>query len=375
VPVTATPSSEYLTFSTWLAGVVSRWRIIAWAGVFTTLIALASTLIIPPVYRGRASFVANASSPNKVASASASSPIGGILSQFGGSLGADPSESPNFYVQLIASRELLTRLLESKFPDPRTAQPNDSARLVDLLKIRSKDPKRRMEIAVKMLTKQIQPGLDPKTNLVWFSTDAAWPELSAQVANRLIALVSAFNRETRVSRAKSKRMFLEHRLDSAQAELRASEERLRFFYEQNRGMIVAPALRFEEARLKREQEVNADLYLSLQGQLESARIDEINDAALITVIDTAVVPRRPEWPHYGAVTSTGLALGLLAGFLTAGSLTVFAFWRERHPDEWATFARTWESELFRLPSRLRGKQRKTGISTVPRDHIPSEPAA
>jgi uncharacterized protein involved in exopolysaccharide biosynthesis len=232
-----------------------------------------------------------------------------------------------------------------------------------------------MELAVKMMIKRIQGGLDPKTNLVWFSTDAQWPELSSQISNRLIALVSAFNRETRVTRAKSKRLFLERRIDSAQAALNVAEDRLRFFYEQNRGFLIAPSLKFEEARLKREAEAKSTMFLTLQGQLESARIDEINDAALITVIDTAVVPRKPEWPHYGSVTVTGMAIGLIAGFLVAGSLAVFAFWREQHPDDWATFARTWESELFRLPARLRGKPPRGGIAPVPRDHIPSEPAA
>ncbi|HEX6573363.1 MAG TPA: GNVR domain-containing protein [Gemmatimonadaceae bacterium] len=374
--VAPTPTDEYLTFSTWFAGVVARWRMIAWIGLFAMLIALASTFIIPPVYRSHASFVANASSPNKLQGAASGSPIGGIISQMGGSLGGDPSESPNFYLQLLLSRELLTRLLESEFPDPRTSARGDSARLIDILKIRAKDPGRRMELGVKMMIKKIEGGLDPKTNLVWFSADAPYSELSSQISNRLITLVGAFNRETRVTRAKSKRLFLERRLDSARAALNQSEERLRFFYEQNRGLLVAPALKFEEARLKREQEVNSDMFLGLQGQLETARIDEVNDAALITVIDTAVAPRRPEWPHYGAVTVTGLALGLTAGFLLAGSLAVFAFWRERHPEEWAALARTWESELFRLPRRLRGKPpRGPGISSVQRDHISSEPAA
>lgn len=371
--VAQTPPDQYLTFSTWFAGVIARWRMIAWTGLIAMVLAIAATFVVPPVYRSRASFVANMSSPNKLQGATAGSPLGGLLSQMGGSLSGDPSESPNFYLQLLVSRELLTRLLESKFPDPRTSAPNDSARLIDILKIRAKDPKRKMELAVKKMIKDIQGGMDPKTNLVWFSFDAPYPELSSQIANRLIALVSAFNRETRVTRAKSKREFIERRLDSARASLNQSEERLRFFYEQNRGLIVAPSLKFDEARLKREQDLNSDIFLTLQGQLETARIDEINDAALITVIDTAVVPRKPEWPHYGAVTVTGLALGLTAGFLLAGCLAVFAFWRERHPDEWAAFARTWETELFKLPRRLRGKPR--GPVSVQRDHIPSEPAA
>lgn len=315
------------------------------AGLATAIIA---TLVVPSVYRSNASFVANSSGQSKVQSASASSPISGLLSQFGGSLGGDPSESPNFYLELIYSRELLTRLLESKFPDPRTENPRDSARLVDLLRLRSKDPARRLELGVKALTKSVKGGLDPKTNLVWFSTDAEYPALSSQLANRMIALVSSFNRETRVSRAKSKRVFLERRLDSAKTELRNAEESLRFFYEQNRGMLIAPALKFEEQRLKRDVEVQSDLFLNLQGQLEVARIDEINDAALITVIDTAVTPRKAQWPRYGAATMTGLALGLLLGILVAGSAAVLEDWRSRNREDWEEFRDSWDREASRF---------------------------
>ena len=342
-------ASDYLTFSRWLAGVVSRWRLIILTGVAITVVALLSTLIIPPVYRSNASFVANSSNPGKVPSASAGSPISGLLSQFGGSLGGDPSESPNFYLELLASRELLTRLLVSKFPDPRTDIATDSARLIDILKLRSDEPRRRMELGVKMMIKAVQGGMDPKTNLVWFSVDAQYPELSSDISNKLIALVSTFNRETRVSRAKSKREFLERRMDSAKVELGAAEARLRYFYEQNRGILSAPALKFEEQRLRRETDADSELYLSLQSQLEIARIDEINDAALITVIDTAVVPRKAQWPRYGAITITALALGLLAGFLLAGSLAVMEFWREQNPEEWKRL-RTAMSDLKRRKS-------------------------
>ncbi|MEO8576770.1 MAG: GNVR domain-containing protein [Gemmatimonadales bacterium] len=363
------PASDYLTFSRWLAGVVSRWRMVAYIAAAVTIIALLATLVIPPVYRSNASFVANASSNSKLPSGGSGSPIGGLISQFGGSLGGDPSESPNFYLELLVSRELLTRLLVSKFPDPRTEAVADSARLIDILKLRSKDPQRRMELAVKKMTTDVHGGMDPKTNLVWFSTDAQYPLLTTQISNRLIALVSSFNRETRVGRAKSKRVFLERRLDSAKVELQLAEGRLRFFYEQNRGLLSAPSLKFEEGRLQREVNVDSDLFLNLQGQLEVARIDEINDAALITVIDTAVVPRKAQWPRYGAITMTGFSLGLLAGLLIAGSLAVLQFWRERNPEEWESLNDSVSRELARF-----GVRKSRNGSADPRVERPPAPA-
>ena len=334
-------ASDHLTFTRWLAGVLLRWRLVAAVTVLSILTALAASFIIPPVYRGRASFVANSSSASKLpGGASSSSGVGGLISQLGGSLGGDPSESPNFYIQLFQSRELLTRIALARFPNPRTEAPNDSARLIDIMRIKKDDPRLKMEIAIKQLTKAVKSGFDLKTNLVTLTVDMQWPELASQVANRLVQEVTNFNRETRVSRAKAKREFLESRHDSAQMQLRVVEERQRFFYEQNRGLLTSPSLRADEARIKRDVELASDLFLNLQRQLEIARLDEINDAALITVIDTAIPPRKAQWPRYGALLMTSALLGLLLGVLIAGSLAVLADWRARNPESWSDFEHT-----------------------------------
>ena len=328
-------SSDYLTFTRWLAGVLLRWKLIALITLASMVLAVAASFIVAPVYRAKASFVANSSSGAKLPGGVGGSGLGEIMTELGGGLGGDPSESPNFYIQLFQSRELLTRLALSKFPNPRTSEPRDSATLIDIMRIKKDDPRLRMEIALKKLSKAIQAGFDVKTNLVSLSVDMQWPELAAQVANVLVGEVSSFNRETRVSRAKSKRQFLESRHDSAQLSLRVLEDRQRFFYEQNRGLITSPGLRAEEARIRRDVELASDLYLNLQRQLELARLDEINDAALITVIDSAIAPRKAQWPRYGSLLVSSVLIGLLAGLMIAGSLVVLEDWRRRNPESWS----------------------------------------
>jgi len=371
------PESDHLTITRWIAGILHRWRIIPAVTIGAILIGFAATLIIPPVYRANASFVANSSSNSKLqGGGSSNGALGGLISQLGGSYGGDPSESPNFYVELLTSRELLTRLLQSRFPNPRTENPRDSASLLTILRIRKADPQAQMELAVKNMTKSIGAGLDAKTNLVWFSVDAQYPELTAQIANRLIDLVSTFNRETRVSRAKSKRAFLQMRHDSARTALRDAEERQRFFYEQNRGLILAPSLKFEEQRIRRDVDLASDLYINLDRQLEVARIDEINDAALITVIDSAVPPRKARWPRYGVMLFTATLLGMLAGLLLAGSATVMADWRQRNPAAYEDF----HSAVTRLRRELRAavglgrKDRSPKPSVYATSHSAAGPA-
>ena len=323
-----------LTFSVWLAGIITRWRLVLKVMAGTLVVAALAAIFLPPVYEAHASFVTSGSSSSKMASALGSSGSGlqGLASQLGVSAGADPSESPNFYVKLIESEELRRRLLKSRFHDPRSSSPRDSATLQDIFQIRNSDPVRRTEIALKKLSKAMTTEFDIKTNMVGLAVKARWSELAAAIANRTIELVDAFNHEQRVSRARSKRIFVQSRLDSANAQLRQAEEQQRFFYDQNRQWRTSPQLVFEEARLRRNVDVATDLFLTLQRQFEAARLDEFNDAAVITVVDPAHAPHKAQWPRYWILLASALAVGGILGMLVAGSATILADWRQRNPE-------------------------------------------
>lgn len=342
--------SSHLTFSQWVAETILRWRIIVRVLALTMAIAVLAVILLPPVYSSRASFVANTSASNKLpAGMPSGGPLGGLATQLGVPTGSDPSESAGFYMQLIQSRELLTRLLLSRFPDPRSSTPRDSATLLDIFRIRNKDPQRRLEIAIKRLSASISGNYDIKTNLVWIEVEAQWPELSAAMANRTIDLVTAFNREQRVSRAKSKRVFLEGRVNLAKDALRAAEARHRTFLDQNRLWRSSPSLIFEEKQLQRDDDQTADLYTLLQRQLETALLDEVNDAALITVVDSAVTPRKAQWPRYGILLVSTVFAGLLLGLLVAGCAAILADWRSRNPDS----AHAFGNSLGRVKHEIR----------------------
>ena len=258
--------------------------------------------------------------------------LSGLASQLGVSTGADPSESPNFYVKLIESEELRRRLLNSRFQNPRSDSPRDSATLLEILRIRNGDPVRRMEIGLKKMRKAVSTGYDLKTNVVELVVTARWSELAAAMANRTIELVDAFNHEQRVSRARSKRVFVQSRLDSAKAELHQAEDKQKLFYDQNRQWRTSPELTFEEGRLHRNVDVTSDLFLTLQRQFEAARLEEFNDAAVITVVDPAYPPHKAQWPRYWVLLASALAVGAIVGILVAGSATILADWRRRNPE-------------------------------------------
>ena len=328
--------SAPLSFPGLVAGTLSRWRTVL--GVVGGVVALAVllTLVLPPTYRATATFV-TAESPSELAGGLSDLALepgfSGLASQLGFSGSRDRSQSPAFYVQLLHSRELLTRLASSRFPDPRTSAVADSAVLVELLGLRSGDSVRDLERAVRKLTRNLKPDADPRTNLVIVQVDARWPVLSASIANEAVALVSEFNREQRVSRARAKREFLATRVSSALTELRAAEDSQELFYARNRVWENSPTLAVEERRVRRQVETANSLYLSIRQQYETARIDEVNTTPVITVVDQAVSPRRREWPRPLPIVLSAAFIGILLGLLTGAAREVAIHWARRNPDD------------------------------------------
>ncbi|MGH7529238.1 MAG: GNVR domain-containing protein [Gemmatimonadales bacterium] len=325
-----------LTFAALLAGTLARWRTVLTVAVIVVLVALALSFVLPPSYRGSASFVtadASVELPRGLAELATDPGLAGVASQLGVGSSRDPSHSPAFYAQLLRSRELRTRLVQSRFPDPRTDDPRDSANLVQLFGIRHRDSLRAVEVAVRRLEKKMEVVTDPRTSFLFLEVDARWPTLAADIANSAVGLVSAFNKEQRLSRAQGRREFLETRVRAAEEELRDAENGLRTFYQTNRLWEDSPALVVEERRHRRQVETASTLYLSLRREYEAARIDEVNTTPVITIVDRAVPPRRPEWPRRIPILITAMVLGGILGLLWAAAREVLANWARRHPGD------------------------------------------
>ncbi|HEY0970514.1 MAG TPA: hypothetical protein VGE02_06005 [Gemmatimonadales bacterium] len=354
------PAPAPLTFAQWAAGTLRRWRLIGGTALGVSALFVAAALVLPPVYRAEASFVSKSSDGVKLPSGLAGmAGLAGVASSMGMNIGGEPSESPAFYVQLMQSRELLTRLLESEFADPREDAPGDSARLVEIMDLgRKNSAARRMELGIERLRRDIGFMADPRTNLVKIEVEMPHAALSAAVANRVTDLVERFNREQRTTMARDTRVFVEERLREAEAALRAAENRHRDFLLQNRQWRSSPTLVSEEQRLdRRVQSANA-LMLTLQREYESARIEEVNDAPVVTLVDAAIAPTRPRWPRPAPLAVLAVAAGLVVGLLTAGSATVMADWALRNPRDAEALRRA-------LPGGRRRRARSGAVAGVP----------
>lgn len=252
--------------------------------------------------------------------------LAGLADQFGIALGGDGAHSPKFYADVLRSDGLMRRVLLARYPFRRANDAaQDSVRLLDVLLPRQNDPERHIDKGLRALRQRVSTRVDAQTNIVRLAVEAPEPELAASVANRFIEYLNDFNAKSRQSQARLRRRFVEERLVIGERELRGAEEDLKTFYERNRSWAQAPQLVFEEGRLRREVQVRLEVHVTLMRELEMARIQEVNDTPVITVIDLATAPRERSRPKRGWFVALAVLLGAIAGL----SVAVAAEYMER----------------------------------------------
>lgn len=227
-------------------------------------------------------------------------------------------DSPaGFYATLLQTRALLRRVVAQDF---RTVD-GRSGSLPDILGLEG-TPEERVERAAAWLrNKRFVVSVDRQTSVVQVRVRTFDPLLSAGLTSALLAAVDEYNVATRRSAGANEREFLAARLNEKNEELRVLDDSLEAFLLQNRRITEnAPALLFQEDRLRRRVMLQQQVLASLASALEDARIREIRDTPTTTVIEPATVPSEAESRHLIAKAFIGLALGLIFGITAAAAV-------------------------------------------------------
>src|SRR6266566_2346757 len=87
-----------------------RRRVVVGLPVAAALVTAALSLLVPATYTATTTFVPEAGRGSRVPAG-----LAGIASQVGVTLGGDASQSPQFYADLVQSRELMERVLLARY--------------------------------------------------------------------------------------------------------------------------------------------------------------------------------------------------------------------------------------------------------------------
>jgi len=305
-----------LTLVEVLNTLLRHWRVVVGLPLLVAVATGAISFTLRPTYTATATFVPEHGSQKGLTGAAA-----GLIGGLGINFGNQPTESPRFYADVVRSRELLERVLTSRYADPRArAGAADSVTLLQLLGTEGRNELDSLAQGVEILNDLITIRVDDQTSIVRVSVQSPYPALAADVANRIVEYVNDFNTRKRQSQARESRKFTEERVAAADGELRHAEEAVKTFYERNRGWQQSPGLTFEEARLRRQVDMGQQVYGSLKREYETARIDEVNDTPVITVIDRAIPAQERSGPRRKLLVVLATALAaVIAGLWAFGA--------------------------------------------------------
>lgn len=286
-----------------------QWRAIVGTTVVVLTIVLGTSLMAPRKYTAYASFMPQAKRMP--------SSLSGLASQFGVSVPlSDPSESPAYYIDLLHSRDLLRAAVET----PYTIATDTGVRsgtLIRFYNIKGKTAAERDDQAIRALSGALVATTSPASGIVRIAVTQRYPQLAAAVVARFLALLTDFNVQTHQSQAAAERRFTERRRAEVQGDMRIAENALQSFLQQNHDYRNAPALVFEQERLARNAATQQQIYAGLSQAYEQAKIEEVRDTPVFTIIETPEIPPRPDSRAILLKGVLAMIVGLTLGLLLA----------------------------------------------------------
>lgn len=299
---------EEINILKWVAMVLRYWRNVLTASIGTSLLVVLVLLLTPGRYSSEAVFMPDARNASQLA---------GLAAQFGIEGGLPTAESPDFYSELLVSRPSVEYLISQKYT-ASTRSSGDSVSLLDFMEISGTDSVR-VDRGVAKLRELITVIPNRRTSTVRIQVTTRDAVVSRQIAAHMLDYVTSFNVRTRQTKARNERTFLQDRTSAAAKELREQEDAIDEFMRANRNFRSSQSLLLQFGRLEREVRTKESVYANLSQRLEQARLDEIRDTPVITVVEKPRTPARRNSKRIvglGVTAGMGMFLMVVAGLLT-----------------------------------------------------------
>jgi uncharacterized protein involved in exopolysaccharide biosynthesis len=269
--------------------------------------------------------------------------LSGIARQFGINIDAG-NDVPQFYMDLIKSRSILGEVAKKDY-EMRTDSGVFRGNLIKLFGGSRLKPTQQGPFAVGKLKSQVDVKASPATGVITLTVRALTAGLAAQIANNILIQINTFNLNRRQQQAGAERAFVEKRQADALLELREAEGNLQSFLVQNRDFTRSPTLQIEYSRLTRTVEMRQSIYTALATSYEQAKIEEVRDLPVITVLAPPEVPLIPVSKSGVRKVIFALIMGLFIGAALAFAMAGLAASTRGHPNDVAEFDRLKEETI------------------------------
>jgi uncharacterized protein involved in exopolysaccharide biosynthesis len=290
---------------------LSRAGLIAALAIVFGIVVGSAALIRAPKYMSGATLVPQSSEGG-------SSDLALAASQFGIRIPATSGNTwgPALYIELLQSRAFLERVAAETVTVVEEA--GRRAPLYELMNVpASASAEARADQSARTLGAILRAEELKAIDGVKLTVTTKWPSVSKQTAEHAVDAINEFILRYRKSQATAERAFIDTQVDSAERKLRDAELRLRDFAQSNRIISEASAARLQRDALEREVSLRTELFTSWMKSREDARIREVRDTPVITVLERPWMPVRPLGRKLVLSTLAGVIFGTLLGALIA----------------------------------------------------------
>jgi uncharacterized protein involved in exopolysaccharide biosynthesis len=277
--------------------------------VLVSLVSVYVFFLAPRVYTSSAKILPISENNSNLSN------LSGLASQFGMNLPTGGEiQWDELYPEIVRSEKLMEILVQKSF---QTEKYQDEQTLLQLLDIENnyRDESSKLKLAVEDLKEMIIVQKDRLSPVVSLHVEAFEPRLARDLATEVIAESGKILLDLKTKKVQEKRIFIEARIVEVFNALQEAEKAEEQFRLENKNIIQSPTLTMKIKRLSREVELQNSLYVSLKSQYENAKIEEVQKAAMIQVIDGPLKPFR--------LTSPRIAISLILALFFGLSLAVF----------------------------------------------------
>lgn len=256
--------------------------------IVTLLAIIVNYVFLPHYFKATASLLPE-TEKNKLSSLSQFADVAQIAG-----VNISGSEIARLYPAILTSETVLCNVINARYASRRSV---DSVNLLVFLDYTEGTDEENMQKAIVTLRELMTTSYDSKTGIVSVTLEMQEPHLSADVLNAIVRELDSFIRHKRITNASEQLKWIEFRLKEVQGELKSSEEMLKSFREKNRRTLDSPELLMQQERLVREVQLKSTIFVELRKQYEIAKVEEIKNASIVNILDTARPPIKKERPQ------------------------------------------------------------------------------
>ena len=156
----------------------------------------------------------------------------------------------------------------------------------------------------------------PSSNFYALTVTTFEPVFARDLAVVVLDELESLNSFYKMQIINEKIKFINQRINTVKTELENSEFKLKAFNEKNR-QVSSPSLILQQDRLARNVEVQKQIFLTLKQQLELAKIEEVQGASIVQVLDSPDIPLSPENKNLKLSLFISVIFGLTIGTIIA----------------------------------------------------------